>query len=237
MPHPDNIRSLFDTIAGDYDFLNHLLSLGADRRWRRLALREIVAPEQPQRILDLACGTGDFSIAIARKMAAGSQLTGLDLSEGMLAIMRKKLARKGLEAKIRTLCGDACATGLPDASFDRITIAFGIRNFPDREAGLREVLRLLRPGGKIVILELSVSENPVIGSVYKLYFKHILPIIGGAVSGDWKAYRYLPASVLAFPNRTQWMETMRRCGFADVKHRALSLGICRMYVGTKNLKP
>lgn len=235
MPQTENIRRLFDTIAGDYDLLNHLLSLGVDRRWRRLALREILTPGELQRILDLACGTGDFSIAIARKMAEGSQLTGLDLSEGMLAVMRKKLARKGLEAQVQTLCGDACATGLPDAAFDRITIAFGIRNFPDREASLREALRLLRPGGKLVILELSVPENPVIGGCYKLYFKHILPLIGGAVSGDWKAYRYLPASVLAFPDRTQWMETMRRCGFTDVRHRALSLGICRMYIGTKPL--
>ncbi len=237
MPQTDYIRGLFDTIAGEYDLLNHLLSLGADRGWRRKALREIVEPGRPQQILDLACGTGDFSIAIARKMHPESQLTGLDLSEGMLAVMQRKLERRGLDGKVRTICGDACATGLPDAAFDRVTIAFGIRNFPDREAGLREALRLLRPGGKIVILELSVPENPVIGFLYKLYFKHVLPLIGGAVSGDWKAYRYLPASVLAFPGRKQWMQTMHACGFADVRHRAFSLGICRMYVGTKPSEP
>ncbi|MBQ7269853.1 MAG: bifunctional demethylmenaquinone methyltransferase/2-methoxy-6-polyprenyl-1,4-benzoquinol methylase UbiE [Bacteroidales bacterium] len=236
MPKTDNIRGLFNSIAGDYDALNHILSLGIDKTWRRRALREIVDAEgKPQRILDMACGTGDFSIAIAKKMAPGSYLLGMDITEGMLEVMRRKLVRRGLSDAVDTRCGDCLSTGLEDASFDRITLAFGIRNFPDREAGLREALRLLRPGGQLVILELSVPRNRFIAFFYKLYFKHLLPLVGGLFSGDKAAYRYLVASVLAFPGPGEWMRTMRDCGFDNVRHRAFSLGICRMYCGSKKI--
>ena len=225
---------MFDGIAPDYDRLNHLMSLGTDRRWRRRALREIVTPGRPQRILDIACGTGDFSLAIAGGMHPASRITALDLSEGMLGVMRQKVARAGEQERINCMQGDCEALPFPDGAFDVATIAFGIRNFAHRETALREILRVLRPGGRLVILELSVPENRLLRWGYNLYFMHFVPWIGGLVSGDRAAYRYLPASVQQFPGRRAWMATMAQCGYADVRHRAFSGGICRMYVGDKD---
>ncbi len=233
MPKKEKIQQMFDGIAADYDRLNHIMSLGIDRSWRRRAIREIVDTDRDLDILDIACGTGDFSIAIARKMPSGSHVTGLDISEGMLAVMREKLEAEGLEGRVSVGQGDCEAMGFGDARFDRAAIAFGIRNFEHREKALKEILRVLKPGGKLVILELSVPSNPVIRWFYKLYFTGILPVIGGKVSGDKAAYRYLPASVLQFPGKKEWMETMRTCGYAGVRHKAFTLGICRMYVGVK----
>ena len=142
---------MFDGIAPDYDRLNHLMSLGVDRSWRRRALREIITPGQPQRLLDIACGTGDFSLAQARRMHPDSHITGLDLSEGMLAVMREKVAKAGLEVRISCEQGDSEAMRFPDGSFDCATIAFGIRNFSHREAALEEILRVLKPGGIFVM--------------------------------------------------------------------------------------
>lgn len=233
MPDKRKIRNMFDGISADYDRLNHLLSLGIDRSWRRRALREIIDPAGAQHILDVACGTGDFSIAIARKMHADSHVTGLDLSPGMLAVMQEKVKKAGLQERISTLEGDCEHLGWDGPCFDRVTIAFGIRNFENRAAALREILRVLKPGGKLVILELSVPSNPLLRSLYKLYFTRILPRIGGAVSGDRKAYEYLPASVLGFPGPKEWTAFMQACGYTDVRHRAFTLGICRMYIGKK----
>ena len=227
------IERLFDSIAGDYDRLNHLLSLGTDRTWRRRSLKAFITPGKAQEILDAACGTGDFSIDIASASAPETIVTGLDLSEGMLAVMREKVARKGLDGRIRILQGNCESLPFPDVSFDCVTIAFGIRNFEHREDALREILRVLRPGGKLVILELSVPETPVLRWLYNLYFKHVLPFIGGLISGDRAAYRYLPASVLKFPGRKEWMATMESCGYRDVTHKSFTFGICRMYTGTK----
>ena len=222
---------MFDGIAPDYDRLNHLMSLGVDRSWRRRALREIVDARRAQSILDIACGTGDFSLAIGRRMHPDSRIIGLDLSEGMLAVMRDKVAKAGLEGRICCEQGDSEAMRFADASFDVVTIAFGIRNFAHREAALREILRVLKPGGRLVILELSVPENRILRWGYNLYFKHFVPWIGGLISGDRAAYTYLPASVQAFPGRHAWMDTMHRCGYAQVRHKAFTLGLCRMYVG------
>lgn len=233
MPKKEKIQEMFDGIAADYDRLNHIMSLGIDRSWRRRAIKEIVHGDEEQEILDIACGTGDFSIAIAKRMSPGSRVTGLDLSDGMLAVMREKLKAEGLEGRVAVVQGDSEAMGFASARFDRAAIAFGIRNFEHREKALREILRVLKPGGRLVILELSVPSNPVIRWIYKLYFTGILPMIGGKVSGDKAAYRYLPASVLAFPGKEEWMATMESCGYAGVRHKAFTLGICRMYVGVK----
>jgi len=244
MPSTDKIQSLFDSIAKDYDRLNHLLSLGIDKTWRSRALKHIVGPEQAnvgseqghhkkRQILDLACGTGDFSIAIARKAGPGTHITGLDLSEGMLRVMAQKVASKGLTDRISTEQGNSEHMRFDDCSFDVATIAFGIRNFEHREAALREILRVLKPSGRLVILELSVPSNPVLRWGYNLYFTKLLPLIGGCISGDRAAYRYLPASVLKFPGKTEWMATMQRCGYTNVSHKAFTLGICRMYIGEK----
>lgn len=233
MPQKEKIQQMFDGIAPDYDRLNHLMSLGVDRSWRRRALREIVTPDLPQQLLDIACGTGDFSLAQAHRMHPGSHITGLDLSEGMLAVMREKVQKAGLAERISCEQGDSEQMRFPDGSFDRVTIAFGIRNFAHREAALEEILRVLKPGGRLVILELSVPENKLLRWGYNLYFMHFVPWIGGLISGDKAAYKYLPASVQAFPGRREWTATMTRCGYANVRHRAFTFGLCRMYTGEK----
>lgn len=278
---------MFDSIAGDYDSLNHILSLDVDKIWRKKALKQIVDAPAPAQVLDLACGTGDFSIAIAKALSRSHKrvgtpieahvkapakapvkapveapakapveaqvtstgfvtgdsgrsdlmtkghVTGVDLSEGMLAVMREKVGKAGLTEMISIEEGDGENLRFPDNTFDRVTIAFGIRNFEDRPKGLREMLRVLKPGGRLVILELSRPENKIIRWFYDLYFLHILPKIGGKVSGDKAAYAYLPASVAAFPGKKAFMATMREAGFRAVTHKAFTLGICRMYTGEK----
>ncbi len=231
----DSIKQMFNSIAHSYDGLNHLLSAGADRGWRRRSLKWVVDRSHPQQILDLACGTGDYSIAIARRAHPDTRVTGLDLSEGMLEVMRRKVDEAGLADRISTLVGNAETMPFDDAQFDRVTIGFGIRNFEHREQALAEMLRVLKPGGRVVILELSVPAWQPARWCYNLYFTRVLPVVGGMVSGQRSAYSYLPASVLAFPPKEEWMATMRACGFATVRHRALSLGICRMYIGDKPL--
>lgn len=274
---------MFDSIAGDYDALNHILSLDVDKIWRKKALKQIVDAPAPVQVLDLACGTGDFSIAIAKALSRSHKrvgtpieahakasvkapveapakvpveaqvtstgfvtgdsgrpdlmtkghVTGVDLSEGMLAVMREKVGKAGLTEMISIEEGDGENLRFPDNTFDRVTIAFGIRNFENREKGLREMLRVLKPGGRLVILELSRPENKIIRWFYDLYFLHILPKVGGKVSGDKAAYAYLPASVAAFPGKKAFMATMREAGFRTITHKAFTLGICRMYTGEK----
>ncbi len=232
-PDPEKIKTLFDSIAGDYDRLNHILSLGVDRSWRRRALKWIADGNPGKRILDIACGTGDFSIETARHSDPFTTVTGVDISEGMLQVMRQKVSAAGLSGRITAEQGDAELLRFAEDSFDRVTIAFGIRNFENREKALGEIHRVLKPSGRLVILELSVPSNPILRWLYCLYFTKILPRIGGFVSGDKAAYAYLPASVLGFPGKEEWMATMRDCGFRDVIHRAFTLGICRMYIGSK----
>ena len=232
-PKADKVEQMFDNISKDYDKLNHYLSLGIDKTWRRRALKQIVCKDSCQNILDVACGTGDFSIEIARNSCPGTKVHGLDLSEGMLAEMRRKVAIEGLEDRIDMVRGNCERLEFPDDSFDRVTIAFGIRNVENREKALREMYRVLKPGGKLVILELSMPSAPVIGALYRFYFLKVLPWIGGLVSGEKAAYRYLPASVVKFPGKEEWMQTMGECGFGSVTHKAFTLGICRMYVGSK----
>jgi len=224
---------MFDSISNDYDRLNHILSLDIDKIWRKRAVKHIISKNKEQRILDIACGTGDFSIEIASRAASGSFVQGIDLSDGMLSIMREKIKHFAMEDRIGVQKGNCEQLPyLPD-SFDAASIGFGIRNFEHRELALREILRVLKSGGRLVILELSTPSCPVIGALYKIYFTKILPLIGGKISGEKSAYRYLPASVLAFPKKKVWMETMRNCGFRDVTHRAFSFGLCRMYIGYK----
>lgn len=224
---------MFDGIATDYDKLNHLFSLGVDKGWRRRALKYIVDPQKKQEILDVACGTGDFSIAIALKSSPETVVTGLDLSDGMLAVMTRKVAQEGLSRRIRVEQGNSESMRWPDCSFDRVTIAFGIRNFEHREEALREILRVLKPDGRLVILELSVPSNRFVRWIYNIYFTKFMPWLGGRISGDKAAYRYLPASVLKFPGKKEWMKTMSDCGYRNVFHKAYSLGICRLYTGDK----
>lgn len=231
MAKKEGIRKLFDNIAGDYDRLNHILSLNIDKSWRRKAVKEIADSAEPLNILDEACGTCDFTIEIAMAAPQGSKVIGIDLSEGMLQIGRDKCSKEGITAELQT--GDCEAMPYEDETFDRIGVAFGVRNFENLPKGLTEMLRVLKPEGKLVILELSIPRNPIIRWCYKLYFLKILPAIGGWVSGNRGAYEYLPSSVLRFPAPEKFMEMMQEAGFEQVRKKSFTMGICHMYIGIK----
>lgn len=231
MAKKDGVKKMFDNIAKDYDKLNHVLSLNIDKVWRKKAVCELADVARPLNVLDVACGTGDFIIEIAKKVAQGSRVVGVDISEGMIAVGMEKLAKHGIDAVLEV--ADCEALPYDDNTFDRISVGFGVRNFEHLELGLREMYRVLTPGGKLVILELSVPSNAFIRWCYKLYFLKILPFIGGLVSGNRSAYEYLPASVLRFPAPDKFMDILKAAGFDIVEHTALSFGICRMYIGKK----
>lgn len=231
MAKKEGIRKLFDNIAGDYDRLNHILSLNIDKSWRRKAVKEIADSVEPLNILDEACGTCDFTIEIAKGAPQGSKVTGIDLSEGMLQIGIEKCCKEGITAELQT--GDCEAMPYEDETFDRIGVAFGVRNFENLPKGLTEMLRVLKPGGKLVILELSIPRNPIIRWCYKLYFLKILPAIGGWVSGNRSAYEYLPSSVLRFPAPEKFVGMMQEAGFEQVRKKSFTMGICHMYLGIK----
>lgn len=229
MPKKEKIEAMFNDIAPTYDKLNHILSLNIDRLWRKKAVKRLTE-SGPQRVLDLACGTGDSSFALAE--AGVPTVLGLDLSEGMLAVAREKAARLGFE-NVSFQLEDALTMPFEDESIDAVMIAFGIRNFEDREGCLKEIRRVLRPGGRLVIVELSVPSFAPARFVYKLYFLHILPFIGKLLSGNKAAYLYLPHSVLRFPKPEEFSSTIRGCGFRSVTHKALSLGLCRIFEAAK----
>jgi len=230
MPKKEKVQEMFDNIAPTYDTLNHVLSMNVDKLWRRHALKEIV-DGTPQRILDVACGTGDSTISIAKAAGEGSEVTGVDISEGMMALVQGKAEKAGVAGRIGLAVADGEALPYADGTFDRVTCAFGIRNFEHKEQGLSEFLRVLKPGGKAVILELSVPQNRVVRWAYDLYFTHLLPTIGGAVSGDKAAYRYLPASVHGFPAPQAFCRMMEEAGFSAVRCRTFTGGLCRIFVG------
>jgi demethylmenaquinone methyltransferase/2-methoxy-6-polyprenyl-1,4-benzoquinol methylase len=244
MAKKEGIRRLFNNIAGEYDKLNHILSPNIDKRWRKKAVRQIADTQEALKVLDVACGNGDFTIEIARKVGPGSTVTGIDLSEGMLEVARKKCdtvaqKQKTNKRKNRQLTdidlvqGDCEAMPYEDDTFDRIGVGFGVRNFENLPKGLSEMFRVLKKDGKLVILELSIPSNPIIRWFYKLYFLKILPAVGGWISGNRGAYEYLPASVLQFPAPEKFMQMMTDAGFSEVQHKSFTFGICRMYIGKK----
>ena len=231
MAKKEGVRKLFDNIAPDYDKLNHILSLNIDKGWRKKAVRNLVDTQEPLKVLDVACGTADFTIEIAQKVAKGSEVIGVDISEGMMAVGREKIKKAGVSAEL--LVADCEDLPYADNTFDRISVGFGVRNFEHLELDLSQMCRVLTPGGKLVILELSVPSNAFIRWCYKLYFLKILPAIGGMISGNRGAYEYLPASVLRFPGPEKFIPMLKSAGFAQVDHTSLTLGICRMYVAKK----
>ena len=232
MPKKEAVEKMFDSIAPEYDALNHIFSLNIDRLWRRRAVRALMEKDAGGEVLDVACGTGDFSVALAGR-SKNVRITGVDLSDGMLEGGRKKIAALGLESRIRLQKGDCEALEFADGSFDGVCVGFGVRNFEHLEQGLMEMRRVLKPGGKLVVLELSVPQNRILFSLYKFYFLKVMPWVGGKVSGDKAAYRYLPASVLHFPGPDRFKEILAGCGFRDIRHTALTFGLCRMYVAVK----
>lgn len=231
MAKKEGIRRLFNNIASDYDRLNHILSLNIDKGWRRKAVREIADLASPLKVLDVACGTGDFTIAIARKVAAGSKVVGVDISEGMMEIGKDKILKAGVDAEMSI--ADCEALPYDPESFDRISVGFGVRNFEHLDLCLREMNRVLKPGGKLVILELSLPSNAFVRGCYMLYFSKILPAIGGFLSGDRGAYEYLHTSVLRFPVPDKFIAMLKSAGFESVEHKSLTFGICRMYICKK----
>jgi len=226
----EQVADMFNSISRNYDFLNHFLSLGIDIRWRKKAIK-ILQKDQPKLILDVATGTGDFAIeALALKP---DKIIGVDISEGMLEVGRKKIRQKGLEDVISLESGDSEGLLYPDNNFDAVIVAFGVRNYEDLQKGLKDMWRVLRPGGKVVILEFSKPESFPFKQLYNFYFKAILPIIGKIVSKDNAAYTYLPASVNEFPFGDDFLDILKETGFRDTKCTPLTLGISSVYTGVK----
>ena len=225
------VAEMFDKIAFRYDFLNRFLSGGIDIYWRRRAIRELRGLAG-HTILDVATGTGDMAILMTRHLA-DAHVTGIDISKGMLEIGEQKIGRLGLRDRISLQSGDSEALQFPDGSFDAITVAFGVRNFEHLEKGLREMLRVLRPGGRLVVLEFSQPHTPGVRQVYDLYLRLVAPNIGKMVSSSREAYQYLNDSVKAFPEGAAFLTILGNCGYTQPHLHRLSLGICTLYIGEK----
>ncbi len=225
------VERMFNHIAPTYDQLNHTLSLGIDRNWRRKAIHTL-RPYHPQRILDIATGTGDFAILACRELQPQS-LTGADISEGMMEVGREKVRQAGLSDRISFAREDCTALTFVDATFDAVTVAFGVRNFEHLDKALAEMCRVLRPGGHLVILELSTPDCFPMKQLFFLYSKIVMPLIGKLISKDNSAYTYLPESIRAFPQGEVMQQSIRNAGFRDVYFKRLTFGICTLYVATK----
>lgn len=224
-----NIGKLFDRIASTYDRFNHITSLGIDIYWRRVAIRGMQPVEQ---LLDVAIGTADVALTALRRHKA-QHVTGLDLSEEMMAIGQRKAERAGLGDKIEFVAGSALEMPFSDNRFEALTCAYGVRNFSDLDTGLSEMFRVLRPGGQLVILEFSYPQNPVIRWAYDLYFSHIMPLLGRVISKDAGAYTYFLNSVKSFIWGEEMVEHLRKAGFADAQYRTMTFGITTLYTATK----
>lgn len=224
----EQVEQMFDNIAHRYDFLNRFLSLGIDKGWRKKAIK-MLAAHKPKRILDVATGTADF--AIATLALEPEEVIGVDISEGMLEIGRKKIAAKGI-SNMRLDAGDSEDLKYEDASFDAVIVAFGVRNFENLEKGLNEINRVLKPGGVAMILELTQPKG-LFGVIFNIYNRTLLPLFGKLFSGDSAAYTYLPASVRAFPEGDEFKNIMRGCAYNKVEDRRLTFGVCSIYTGIK----
>ncbi|HZW69510.1 MAG TPA: bifunctional demethylmenaquinone methyltransferase/2-methoxy-6-polyprenyl-1,4-benzoquinol methylase UbiE [Hanamia sp.] len=225
------VEKMFDKIAFRYDFLNRFLSAGIDVSWRRKAIKELVSIH-PKNILDVATGTGDFAVT-SYKILKPEQVTGIDISDGMLEIGRKKVKSLGLEGQIQLLNGDSEAIFFDDSSFDAVTVAFGVRNFENLEKGLSEINRVLKPGGKLIVLEFSKPNAPVIKNLYNFYMRFVTPKIGKLISKNNEAYQYLNNSVQKFPEREKFIQILNQLKYRHSFYKTLSLGICTIYCGEK----
>lgn len=230
---PDRIARMFDAIAGRYDVLNHLLSAGIDRRWRRQAIRSLRLTGC-ERVLDLCTGTADLAIAARTAHPAAARVVGVDFAGAMLGVARDKLRRRRLADSVLLVRGDATRMPLADRSFDAATIAFGIRNVEDTAAACAEIRRVLTAGGRFAILEFAIPTAPGLRTAYLWYFNRVLPQIGRLVSRHDGAYGYLPASVSTFAVPDEFVKLLRQAGFTDVAARPLTFGIVFLYTGRKN---
>lgn len=226
----EQVATMFDSIAVKYDFLNHFLSFGIDKRWRRKAIK-LISPYKPKRLLDIATGTGDFAIEALK--AGPEHITGVDISEGMLAEGKKKIIRLGFQKQIDLEKGDSENLQFNDNAFQAVTVAFGVRNFENLQQGLNEMARVLTPGGVACILEFSKPRSFPMKQLYHFYSFAILPIWGRLISRDKVAYEYLPESVKAFPDGEHFMHHLRVAGFEEVREVRLTFGIATIYLGIK----
>ncbi|WP_432709114.1 bifunctional demethylmenaquinone methyltransferase/2-methoxy-6-polyprenyl-1,4-benzoquinol methylase UbiE [Pedobacter sp.] len=227
----EQVADMFNNISKTYDFLNHFLSLGIDIIWRKKAIGQLKAIK-PQSILDVATGTGDFAFE-AIKILQPSKIVGVDISAGMLKVAQKKIDERNLGGVFTVKIGDSEKLQFSDNQFDAVTVAFGVRNYENLEKGLSDMYRVLKPKGKIVILEFSKPQKFPIKQGYNFYFKHILPVFGKLFSKDSRAYTYLPESVAAFPDGKAFTALMDKVGFKTTQHVSMTFGICSIYTGIK----
>ncbi len=225
------VRHIFSTITGKYDFLNHFLSLRQDIVWRRSATRKMMF-FKTFRLLDVATGTSDLAIEATRRHP-GIRITGLDFVEEMLQAGRKKISERGLASRIDLIQGDALNIPFPQESFDVAAIAFGIRNIPDKIAALREMVRVVAPGGKVMVLEMTFPQFPLIARFYDLYLNRMLPLLAGLFSPNPEAYRYLGDSIMNFPTVDRFLSLMKQAGLVQVKMHSMTFGISRLFTGRK----
>ncbi len=227
------VSKMFDNIAGNYDFLNHFLSLNMDKTWRRKMIAELVSLK-PNYVLDVATGTADVAINTIKQLKIKDlTIKGVDISAEMLNIGRQKISKEGLTERIELTLGDSEQLPYEGNKFDAVTVAFGVRNFENLERGLQEMHRVLRGGGKLVVLEFSKPTMFPFRQLYNFYFKYILPIIGKLTSKDNRAYTYLYESVQAFPDGDKFITVLNKIGFKDIQCKPLTLGICSIYIGYK----
>ncbi|MDQ6653792.1 MAG: bifunctional demethylmenaquinone methyltransferase/2-methoxy-6-polyprenyl-1,4-benzoquinol methylase UbiE [Acidobacteriota bacterium] len=232
--HSRRVREMFATIAARYDLLNHLLSGNIDSRWRRLVAKKLYASLagtglRGLRILDVACGTGDLSITLCE--GGEAQIVGIDFCRPMLDIAVSKASKHGF--RVPFIEADALDLPFCDRSFDGATIAFGLRNLASVDAGFRELLRILKPGGRVAVLEFSKAKTPILRSVFRIYFTKVLPVFGGLISGSRSAYQYLPESVLRFPGQQELASIMKEAGFEEITFINLTGGIAALHLGTR----
>ena len=225
------VREMFDSIAPAYDVMNRMMTLGIDRTWRRKAV-DMVGEYKPRRILDVATGTGDLSFLIDERLHPES-LTGIDLSEGMLAVAREKARQRDVDNRVTFAVEDCLALSMPNNSFDAITVAYGVRNFENLQQGFAEMYRVLSPGGVLCVIELSTPEHFPMRQLYKLYTYTIIPLVGRIVSRDKQAYTYLPRSVAAVAQGEEMLDIFRAVGFKNCRLRRLTFGACTIYMGEK----
>lgn len=225
------VADMFNNISGKYDFLNHFLSFGIDLIWRKKAI-SLLKDMEPRKMLDVATGTGDFALESLRILKP-DHIIGIDISQGMLDIALKKIEERSLSDRFRVEVGDAENLSFESNSFDAVTVAFGVRNFENLQIGLNEICRVLKPGGRAVILEFSNPRTFPIKQLYRFYSKHILPRIGKIFSKDNRAYTYLPESISQFPDGESFSQLLKNAGFKTAQSRPQTFGICTIYVGVK----
>lgn len=225
------IAAVFNKIAPSYDFLNHLLSFGIDFSWRRRAIKMLPKLAESE-VLDVACGTGDMAFELAKQGA--KRVVGVDISSEMLRVAQEKKTQHHADKNIEFLEGDSVKIPFADSTFDAVTVAFGVRNFAHLHEGLSDIFRVMKSGATLLVLEFSMPQNWLMKTLYRFYFNVILPFVGGLISRNFSAYRYLPKSVAEFPSVAEFEKILAKVGFCEIQHKPLSFGIAQIYIAKKS---